>query len=101
MTYFPMITTAFLFVAGAAAAETNWTWTGPNGGVTNGTTQCDRPALNHARCNSSGVFTRPNGRATQWNQERTVTDGTITGRRTAIGPNGRERAVTWTRVRQR
>ena len=100
MTHLPMIATAFLLVTGPAAAETNWSWTGPNGGVTNGSTQCDRQS-GQVLCNSSGIFTGPKGRTSNWLQERRITQGDVNGRRTIVGPRGGERVVTWSRIRQR
>ncbi len=100
MRHLSKIAAAFLLIAGPATAQTSWSWTGQNGGVIDGTTQCDRQS-SQTLCKSSGTYTGPKGRVSNWWQDRTITDEQVTGRRNSVGPNGRERVVTWSRDRQR
>ncbi len=100
MKHLPKIAAALLLMAGPATAQTSWSWTGQNGGVIDGTTKCDRQS-SETICSSSGTYNGPNGRVADWWQDRTITDGKVTGRRSSVGANGGERNATWSRVRQR
>ena len=90
--------TAATLLGGPAAAETNWTATGPKGGTGSGTFDCARTSQG-AACEGNWLWTGPKGRQWTGSSSRTFEDGTVTGRRVDTGPRGRERTLDWRRTR--
>lgn len=84
-----------LAVSAMSPAEAgSWTtrWTGPHGGVYEGSGNCASGA-----CQGSGTFTGPNGRV--WRQTgnlHQVAPGQWAGERTIVGPNGGTWQNSWT-----
>jgi uncharacterized protein (DUF2147 family) len=84
-----------LGVATAGAAEAgNWTarWTGPRGGVYEGSGSCGNGA-----CQSSGTFTGPNGGV--WHHtgnSHQVAPGEWAGEHSIVGPGGNTWQNSWT-----
>jgi hypothetical protein len=87
--------TLALTVATASAAEAgSWTtrWTGPRGGVYEGSGNCANGA-----CEASGTFTGPLGGV--WHHQgnlHQVAPGQWAGERTITGPDGRTWQNSWT-----
>ena len=78
----------------SSAQAGSWTtrWTGPHGGVYEGSGNCASGA-----CQGSGTFTGPNGRV--WRQTgnlHQVAPGQWAGERTIVGPNGGTWQNSWT-----
>jgi hypothetical protein len=86
---------AITFGAGLpAVAESEWTWTGPNGGTASGARDCSASGGSYA-CSGQSTYVGPEGRtATRtWQGTGTATAGQRTV--TTTGPDGQPRTRTF------
>jgi hypothetical protein len=85
--------TSLGLMAAPAMAETNWTWTGPKGGSSVGTTSCSY-AEGVTSCNSKSTYTNPKGKV--FTRESTGSGDRFGGQReiTTTGPDGKSATST-------
>lgn len=92
------LTLSLGLLAAPALAETDWTVTGPKGGLSTGSTDCSR-ADGAVTCQGAGTYTSPNGKVYQ--RKSTASGDRSGGQRviTTTGPNGKSATVTrsWSR----
>jgi hypothetical protein len=90
-----LVATFAASIATASGAQAgSWTtrWTGPRGGVYDGSGNCS-----HGACESSGTFTGPFGGV--WHHSgnlRQIAPGQWAGERTIVSPDGRSWQNSWT-----
>jgi hypothetical protein len=85
---------SFGLIGAPAMAESSWTWNGPNGGTSAGTTNCSY-ANGITDCQSKSTYTNPYGKVFQ--RESAGTGNRFGGQRnvTTVGPNGNAATKTF------